>query len=201
MSNNSIREPKQKRSIEKKRKIIEAGFKLMCEKGYHNTNSVEIGKAAGVSTGIIYNYFTDKKDIFIAAIQDYANNLTSPMFEKISTLKEPIDLTNLLNQFIDIFIQSHCILKSTHEEITAMAHSDKDVANLFYQFEIDTTNTLIDLMKQKGITPTNPREKVHISIGLIENLCHERAYHKHDSMDYVLMTDEVINLVISMLTN
>ena len=41
-----IRQPIQKRSIEKKAKIIEAGFNLICKKGYYNTNTAEIAKAA-----------------------------------------------------------------------------------------------------------------------------------------------------------
>ena len=49
-----IRNPIKKSSIEKKNKILEKGFTLMCEKGYHNVNSVDIAKYAGVSTGIIY---------------------------------------------------------------------------------------------------------------------------------------------------
>ena len=35
MSEYEIREPVQKRSIEKKEKIIESGFELICEKGYY----------------------------------------------------------------------------------------------------------------------------------------------------------------------
>lgn len=41
-------------SLEKKEEIIKAGFDLMCKKGYYNTNTVEIAKFAGVSTGIVY---------------------------------------------------------------------------------------------------------------------------------------------------
>ena len=63
MTENEIREPVQKRSIEKKEKIINAGFDLICQKGYYNTNTAEIAKSAGVSTGIIYQYFKDKHDI------------------------------------------------------------------------------------------------------------------------------------------
>ena len=61
--NTTVREPIQKRSIEKKEKIIEYGFELICDKGYYNTNTAEIAKAAGVSTGIVYQYFNDKHDI------------------------------------------------------------------------------------------------------------------------------------------
>ena len=63
MGNSQIREPIQKRSIEKKEKIIECGFELICKEGYHNINTAEIAKVAGVSTGIIYQYFKDKNDI------------------------------------------------------------------------------------------------------------------------------------------
>lgn len=40
MSNTRI--PMQKRSVEKRNRIIEKGFELMCEKGFYNTNTVEI---------------------------------------------------------------------------------------------------------------------------------------------------------------
>ena len=75
MSEYEIREPIQKRSIEKKEKIIESGFELICEKGYYNTNTAEIAKNAGVSTGIVYQYFKDKHDILIDALKKYADNI------------------------------------------------------------------------------------------------------------------------------
>ena len=60
-----VREPIKATSIEKKQRIIDAGLKLFSEKGYYNTNTAEIAKAAKVSTGIVYQYFNDKKDILI----------------------------------------------------------------------------------------------------------------------------------------
>ncbi|MDE6302929.1 MAG: TetR/AcrR family transcriptional regulator [Clostridia bacterium] len=52
-----VREPKQERSIEKKNKIVQAGYELFSEVGYHSTNTAQIAKRAGVSTGIVYGYF------------------------------------------------------------------------------------------------------------------------------------------------
>ena len=93
MSLNEIREPIQKRSIEKKEKIIKAGFELICEKGYYNTNTAEIAKVAGVSTGIIYQYFTDKRDIFIEGVKNYSSNIMFPMINILDNTK--IDKNNL----------------------------------------------------------------------------------------------------------
>lgn len=51
---NIIKEPRQKRAIEKREKIIEIGFDLICKNGYHNINTAEIAAEAGVPTGILY---------------------------------------------------------------------------------------------------------------------------------------------------
>jgi len=201
LGSSEIREPRQQRSIEKKKRIIDVGFRLMCEKGYHNTNTAEIAKEAGVSTGIVYNYFTDKKDIFIAAVQSYNDNLIAPMYDRISKMDKRIDLAELIKELIGVFIQSHYISKEAHEEMLAMSHSDQDVAKLFLDFEINTGNNIVGLMKQNGIITENPSEKVYIAIGLIENLCHEIVYHKHQSMDYEIMTDEIVKIVVGMLAN
>ena len=60
---NDTRIPVQKRSIEKRKRILEAGFQLFCEKGYYKTNTIEIARHAKVSTGTVYSYFKDKKEI------------------------------------------------------------------------------------------------------------------------------------------
>jgi len=199
MGNREIREPKQQRSIEKRKKIVEAGFQLFCEKGYHNTNTAEIAKLAGVSTGIVYNYFADKKDIFIAAFDAYANGLANPIYEKINTLTLPIDLTKLLKQIIAMIIESHNITKSAHEEMQAMAHTDPDVAEFFCEFQATLANILVDSMVKFNITPTHAYEKIHIAINIVENLCHEIVYHQHDYINYEVMTDEAIKIIITML--
>ena len=164
MSDNEIREPVQKRSIEKKEKIIKAGFDLICEKGYYNTNTAEIAKKAGVSTGIVYQYFKDKHDILIEGIKIYADNIFYPM---ITISEENFDKNNfdkILRNMITKFIENHKLSQSAHEEITAMTHSDKEIANFFHSHEMKMTNTIVNLLIQNGFTSTNLPEKVHISI-------------------------------------
>ena len=39
-----VREPKQERSIEKKNKIVQAGYELFSQVGYYNTNTAQIAK-------------------------------------------------------------------------------------------------------------------------------------------------------------
>ena len=44
--------------------IIEAAEELFSQRGYHNTQVMDIVKSAGMSAGTFYNYFTDKRDLF-----------------------------------------------------------------------------------------------------------------------------------------
>lgn len=44
-------------------KIMDAAFRLIAKKGYEGTSIAEIAEEAGVSKGLLYNYFTGKQDL------------------------------------------------------------------------------------------------------------------------------------------
>lgn len=198
MKINEIREPIQKRSIEKKEKIIKAGFELICEKGYYNTNTAEIAKAAGVSTGIVYQYFKDKHDILVEGIKRYASEIFYPMLNVTSNIKiDKNNLDTILRNMINTFIENHKLSQVAHEEIMAMTHSDKEIAEFFQQNEITMTKNISRILVDNGFDSKNLDEKVHIAMHLIDDLCHEIVYHKHKDLDY----DVMINLVIENILN
>ena len=198
MSSNEIREPVQKRSIEKKEKIIKAGFELICEKGYYNTNTAEIAKAAGVSTGIVYQYFKDKHDILVEGIKRYASEIFYPMLNVTSNIKiDKSNLDTILKNMVNTFIENHKLSQVAHEEIMAMTHSDKEIAEFFQQNEMTMTKNISRILVDNGFDSKNLDEKVHIAMHLIDDLCHEIVYHKHKDLDY----DVMINLVIENILN
>ena len=203
MGNAKIREPIQKRSIEKKEKIIHAGFELICEKGYYNTNTAEIAKVAGVSTGIVYQYFKDKHDILIEGIRLYANSLFYPMLlianENIKTNINKENFSFILRDMINKFIKNHKISKTAHEEIIAMTHSDQEVAQIFHNSEMEMANKVTSILLENGFKSENLSEKVHVAIGMIDNLCHEIVYHKHKELNYEKMIDIVVKTITNML--
>lgn len=199
--NDLIREPKQKRAIEKKEKIIEAGFNLICKNGYYNTNTMEIAKEAGVSTGIIYQYFKDKYDILILGIEKYSDNLFFPLLKNKNINFDKKNFDEFIRDMIKNYINNHKISSVAHEEIMAMVHSDKHVAEYYYKREIEMTSLIKDILINNGFSDNNLYEKVHIMIGLIDNLCHEVIYHKHNGMNYDIMTNLVINNIKDLFKN
>lgn len=199
MGNQEIREPIQKRSIEKKQNIIKYGFELICEKGYHNTNTAEIAKAAGVSTGIIYQYFNDKRDIFLQGIEQYSKSLLFPIAEITLKKSNDFNLENTLKTVIKTSVKNHKISEAAHEEIYSLQHSDPDVAEIFLKQEIEATNRLIELLEKNGVKTENISEKAHLIVSMLDSLCHEIVYHKHHTMNYEAMTTIVIDAILHML--
>lgn len=195
MSN--IRIPKQKRSIEKRNKIIEKGFELICKNGFYNTNTNDIAKYANVSTGIVYQYFNDKKEIFLEGINLYYNSI---MFPILDVLESKNNLDDIIDEIINKFLLKHTLSKNAHEEIIALSHLDEDVSKIFHEKELEMTNKTIEFLNSLNINLNNKKEKVHIIIGIIENLCHSIIYHDDDCFNYDEMKKEVI-LIIKYIIN
>lgn len=195
-----IREPIKKTSIAKKEKIIEKGFELMCNKGYHNVTCVDIARYAGVSTGIIYQYFKDKRDIFISGTKDYANKIMFPMLDIIVNKKvDKNNLKEILSKMIDSFIKTHTIKKEAHEELMAMTNLDDEIAKIFIESELRMTKQISEVLIKNGFDETNIEEKVHIAINMIDNYCHEVVYHKHKDLNYNAMKEEILNIIVNIL--
>ena len=199
MSTNNIREPIQKRSIEKKQKIIKSGFDLICQKGYYNTNTAEIAKAAGVSTGIVYQYFNDKHDILLEGIKLYAGDIMYPVANNFPTDVSPDNLKTVIKEVINKFIENHKLSQVAHEEIMSMTHSDKEIADFYREREMYTTKTISNNLIKNGFDKTNLDERVHISINLIDDLCHEIVYHKHNELNYDIMINLVLDTIVNLL--
>lgn len=196
----AVRMPKQKRAILKRNRIIESGFKLICENGYYNTNTALIAKDAGVSTGIVYQYFNDKKEIFIEGIKMYADNILFPMLDILNnTDMHSKNFSDIVSKLIDLFIDRHNLTKKAHEELMSMAHADEDIAEMLHNKEIECTLKIAEILEVNGHNPVHLKERVHIATSLGENFCHEVVYHKHAEIDYNVMKEEVIKLITDLL--
>ena len=184
MTNQKIRVPRQKRAIEKKQNIIKTSYKLFCEKGYYKTNTAEIAQEAGVSTGIVYSYFSDKKDILLEVIKFYISSL-SEQFQPL--LSAPISADNLpsrIEQFIDIFVASHSMNIEAHNEFLALSLLENDINELFINFEQELISRLFEIFVLSGVSKTNLLEKVRIIYFMTEQICHDYIQRKQTKEEF-----------------
>ena len=178
MSKSEVREPMQKRSVEKKQRIIQASYDLFCRQGYYRTNTVEIARQAGVSTGIVYSYFHDKKDILIEVIRLYVSSLSEQLQRLLLVPVDKDHLPSFIEQFFDILLSSHSMSIEAHNEFMALSLLEDDLFPMFSDFENDLMQNLTVLLIAAGVPEINLLEKLKISYGIVEHVCHDSITQK-----------------------
>ena len=66
--------PRPRRGVphETRERLLTAAANLFNREGFYGTDSNEIAKAAGYSTGVFYKHFKDKREIFLAAYEQWS---------------------------------------------------------------------------------------------------------------------------------
>jgi len=193
-----VRNPKQERSIETKNKIVQAGYELFSEVGYHNTNTVQIAKRAGVSTGIVYGYFKDKHDILLDVLEIHLNNAFSPILTLIDGLCAPINYYLLAKNILDIAINLHRNHAKIHEALHSLSHSDQEVYDRFIAVEDDLTLQISSKLATLGADAPNLAERVHFAMDIVQSFSHEYIFDKHPYIDYDAMRVIVENTLVAL---
>lgn len=197
MSSN-IRVPQQERSIEKKNKIIQAGYELFSEVGYYGTNTVEIAKRAGVSTGIVYGYFQDKRDILICVLEIYIDKVYAPLSEIMAKANVPVKLDELAMQVLNKTIELHEQNAKLHNTLHSLATTDEAVNAQFISLENKITEQMSKQLRDLGIDVHNLTERVHLAMNVIQSFAHELVFDSHSYIDYEKMKDIVCKIIVEL---
>jgi len=128
---NSVRTPKQQRSIQTKQRIINAAFHLYAQKGIHGTNSKEIAKKAGVSIGSFYSYFKNKKTLLLEILDEYLDQTYLTVWKDMEnfTINE-LD-RNDIKFIIENVFKAYEIAPTFMMQTHALRYSDPDINRVF----------------------------------------------------------------------
>ena len=165
----SVREPRQKRSIEKKARIIQAAFKVFGTKGFHKTDTTDIAREAKLATGTIYAYFKDKREIFLEAgkqfyaqvLQHLEHSFSSPpsFNESRSDLRRIVETLDTLTDLLWNFQKELLGLVSMDAEVKVFADKHReDVIDLIAKY-------LAPMNGGKGCS----REGIHLAVTFLQS--------------------------------
>ncbi|HEY5790868.1 MAG TPA: TetR/AcrR family transcriptional regulator [Gammaproteobacteria bacterium] len=80
------------RLVEERRgQILDAAIRLFSEKGYYRTTILEIARAAGISSGLIYQYFREKEDILLLALMQVLEAYERELPAAIVGINDPVE--------------------------------------------------------------------------------------------------------------
>ena len=113
------RRPTQKRAQETVNAILQAVIRLLKRSGASTITTNGIAEAAGVSIGSVYQYFPDKRAIFIALHERHIQQVDRVLQGKISeSAGEPLD--RLVSDLMDGMIEIH----ASDPELAALLDSE-----------------------------------------------------------------------------
>jgi AcrR family transcriptional regulator len=130
----------------KRRQILDGARKVFMDLGFDGASMNEIARAAGVSKGTLYVYFTDKSRLFEAIVEDEALEKA-----KIAYNLDPSrDVETILREFGRAYIGGMCRPGGGSSIRTVMAIAERmpEVGRQFYENVLaKTINGLADYLQ------------------------------------------------------
>ncbi len=113
----TTREPIHSRR-DRREDILQASLHLFAEKGFHGTSMRDIARSAGITEGLIYHYFSSKRDLFRAIIEEHS---FLPLLRTLPDLAAQLDLRALLivlaRGFIDVLRENTELTRLLLQEV------------------------------------------------------------------------------------
>ena len=195
----NIREPKQKRSIQMKEKILDTAMALFCEKGYYNTTTNEIAKIAEISIGSLYSYFIDKDTILMGLLERYNQHFLTVFEEMETEINAQLyqnDKHKWLRCLVENLIRLHQSEKDFAKELNVLYYAKPEVAAMVdKQSEIVRTSILDIFIQNRKDIKINDLEAASVVVLDFVSALVDRIVFK----DNIVNEERTINAGIDML--
>ena len=191
--------PVQRRSIERKQKILSSGFKLFCEHGYYKTNTIEIAKHAGVSTGAVYSYFKDKREIYIAAFDSYLEEISGRLFEELEQ-SQTLPLPDFVENWVTVYLELYADSGHALAQLRMMILEDEEINRHFSDLENEYFMKLIRLLNKNGVERADLMETIYTCCILIDALRQEQSSFSHIGLTFFIFKEQVTSTILQLLS-
>lgn len=91
-------EPRQKRSLDKRTRLMQAGLTLFGEKGYQGASIEEIARRAQLAVGGFYQHFRSKRQLLLSLMDDLLEKLSGIDLSRKFTTETRAGLHDLLSR-------------------------------------------------------------------------------------------------------
>ncbi len=142
------RTPSQFREIreEKKSLLMDVALRLFASEGYHNTTISKIARQAGISKGLIYNYFESKEELL--------SEIISKSFDEIARYFDPDHDGYLSEEEFELFIRKLFMLireKLPFWRLFYQLLMQKEVRGQLLKFSESPVNTVQQIYSSSGL--------------------------------------------------
>jgi len=179
------RVPQQRRSREKRAKLVETAYRLFGCQGYHSTSTNDIVRESGLSTGTLYAYFGNKKELFLEAVQIHYEIL----FDALAGALSQVDTADpeILKKVLPSTLYANAEALPFHRELVALMFTDDDVEKAYHAHQ----EALLDLVQShltaRGLAVS--REGAFLMVSVVKSIGREFLFHPETTLDRPRLDD------------
>ncbi len=170
---------------ESKTKILVAALELFAIDGYHNTSISKIAKHAGISKGLMYNYFASKeqllKEVVILSLED-AKKMSEQLLQNLEEISPTEALRLSLELFFQMLIENKTLWKLTFSLAMQISNMPSVTAVISKMFE-DILQQFEMVLQLNGYSDYNIEAKLlaaHLDGIALHFLIFEKTYPLED---------------------
>lgn len=196
MSEVNVMEPKTRRGLATRNKILKAAERLFGEKGYYNTSINDIAVKAEVAPGTLYIYFKDKYTLYCYLVKHYSHTLRSEIAKRI---KAKGNATRREKERIGILYYLQTIQEHPHiyNIIWESLHVDKKLFVEYYEkFSANYQKNLNEAYNQGEIEKFDNEVISYMLMG-ISSFIGLRYVTFEKNVDLEVVVDEVMRVLDS----
>jgi AcrR family transcriptional regulator len=148
-------------------RLIQTAAQLFNEMPYWETDSNQISKAAGYSTGTFYRHFKDKREIFIAAYREWVAEEWANIESRLSPAQTPGES---IDRASDALIEHHRRWRVFRGNLRALVTYDEELRELTHSLRRETLEKMSILRSLHG-QPARDLERDAIHAMMFERIC------------------------------
>jgi AcrR family transcriptional regulator len=194
----SRRKPQQRRARQTVDAILEAVIRVLKREGFTALTTNRIAEVAGVSIGSVYQYFPDKRAIFIALHQRHIEQIDrlveAKLFEHAAS---PLD--TLMRAMIEAMLDAHTVDPELFElmstEVPHRTDGTKDFASRLHSaFRLAIQARTHELKKGSDIDKI-----VFVVTNMVDALSHAAALRRPAGLSLAIAKNEITRAVLAYL--
>lgn len=191
-----VTEQKRQETVDK---ITRSAIDLFSQRGYHNTQVMDVVRAANVSAGTFYNYFKDKRELYERITRDNFDFFRLSLME----IRRPVNIWDRKQQrdkLRESFSALFDFAQSNPQLLTILLRGGYGVDETFdiitwgsfSTFADDLAEDIQDWLNEGIIEKINPFLFGHAVVGMamqiIQSFQFDKRFKREEAIDYLIVS-------------
>lgn len=168
------REPHQERAKNTVAKILAASHRILVEDGIDGLTTRKIASAAGISVGVLYQYFPSKQAVLYRIFDDRLQHALAVFDEAFADLCSPLEAS--LKRFFELHLEAG-VLNRLDLELRNAVDRDPRLAEMTRHFESELSHRYVELLRSHGSTMSDA--ELHAMADYMHELDHINMKLQH----------------------